>query len=274
VREHTKDNFLMIIGIGSLFIGIFDCLHMLAYKGMPIFNGFDADLPTQLWIIARFFQVGSIVLAISFSNRKVNTKLYFSLYIIASIIFLLLTFVFKNFPNCFIEGSGLTPFKIYTEIVYVIILSSVLIYILSNKGNKINEVVRYNFMSYLILTIISEICFTLYTDVTGIENFIGHIFKFLAVGFLYSLVNEFAIITPVQIIFNKLEKRNKELEKALGQIERFKGIVSVCSWCNKVEDATGKWITTDSFIDNYAETTHGVCDKCYNNLTKETDETQ
>ena len=113
----------------------------------------------------------------------------------------------------------------------------------------------------------SEISLTLITDLTGTANFIGNILKLLAVSLLYILVNDFAIKNPVQIIFNKLENRNKELEKALHQIERIKGVVSVCSWCKNVEDDAGEWITTDSFIDNYAKTTHGICDNCYKKMS-------
>ena len=180
VKDHTKDNFLMIIGIGSLFIGFFDYIHMLAYKGMPIFHGFDADLPTQLWIVARFIQVGSIISALLYANRKINYFYTFTGYIITSTIFLLLIFAFDIFPSCFIEGSGLTPFKIYTEIVYVVILTLIILYVLNNKHRKILKAIRINFIAYLALTILSELSFTFYTDVTGTSNFIGHIFKFFA----------------------------------------------------------------------------------------------
>ena len=51
-RRILDNNYLLFLGIAFLFIAFLDLIHTLAYKGMPIFQGYDADLPTQLWIAA------------------------------------------------------------------------------------------------------------------------------------------------------------------------------------------------------------------------------
>ena len=278
-RDHLQSNFLMTVATGFLFVGFFDILHMLAYEEMNVFIGYSSDLPTQLWLMSRFFQLSSIYIAFIFSKKELNVKLGIGIYTLISILFLVSSLGLKIFPRCFVEGSGLTPFTIVVETIYVIGFSVMLLIFILNKDNQINPIVRKNFIGYLVLTILSEIALTQFDEQTGIINYIGHIFKFLAMSFLYILVKDFAIKDPVNAIFNKLEKRNKQLEisnnnlqTALGQIERFKENISVCSWCNNVEDATGKWVTTDSFLDNYATASHGVCDKCFNKLTKDSNE--
>jgi hypothetical protein len=50
-RHLTKNNYVLFMGIALLFAGLIDFVHTLAYKGMGILIGFDANLPTQLWII-------------------------------------------------------------------------------------------------------------------------------------------------------------------------------------------------------------------------------
>ncbi len=55
-RQNITDSFLLLLGISFLFIGGIDLLHTLAYKGMGVFPGNSADLPTQLWLAARYFQ--------------------------------------------------------------------------------------------------------------------------------------------------------------------------------------------------------------------------
>jgi len=55
-RGIITDTFFLIIGISFLFTGSIDLLHTLAYKGMGVFPGSTADLPTQLWIAARYFR--------------------------------------------------------------------------------------------------------------------------------------------------------------------------------------------------------------------------
>ena len=47
-RRLLPDAFFLIIGISLLFTGSLDLLHTLAFKGMGVFAGNNADLPTQL----------------------------------------------------------------------------------------------------------------------------------------------------------------------------------------------------------------------------------
>jgi len=46
-RRFLDNNYFLLIGIAFLFIAIIDIFHTLAYKGMGIFQGYDANLPTQ-----------------------------------------------------------------------------------------------------------------------------------------------------------------------------------------------------------------------------------
>src|SRR5512143_4117440 len=49
----VKNSYLLILGVGSLFIAGIDALHTLAFKGMGVFPETGANLPTQLWVAAR-----------------------------------------------------------------------------------------------------------------------------------------------------------------------------------------------------------------------------
>ena len=53
-REYLNNNYLLFLGIAYLFVAGFDLVHTLAYKGMDIFVGYGANLPTQLWIAGRY----------------------------------------------------------------------------------------------------------------------------------------------------------------------------------------------------------------------------
>ncbi|MEJ2295898.1 MAG: MASE3 domain-containing protein, partial [Candidatus Lokiarchaeota archaeon] len=55
-RAYMKTSFFLIIGTAFLFIGILDLIHTLAYSGMNIFTGYDTNLATSLWIVARYWQ--------------------------------------------------------------------------------------------------------------------------------------------------------------------------------------------------------------------------
>src|SRR5690349_11425785 len=55
-RPFLRNSYLMLLGVASLFIGGFDVLHTLAYRGMGVFPSYGTNEPTQLWIAARFLQ--------------------------------------------------------------------------------------------------------------------------------------------------------------------------------------------------------------------------
>jgi len=62
-RRYLDNNYLLFIGIAYLFVSGLDLLHTLSYSGMGIFLGYGTNLPTQLWIAARFMQSVSLLLA-------------------------------------------------------------------------------------------------------------------------------------------------------------------------------------------------------------------
>ena len=49
-RATIENDYIKVISIGFAASAGIDLIHTLAFKGMNIFSGFDANLPTQLWI--------------------------------------------------------------------------------------------------------------------------------------------------------------------------------------------------------------------------------
>lgn len=126
-RRFLSNGYLFFLGIAFLFIGALDLVHTLSYKGMSVFPGHGADLPTQLWIAARYLQAASLLLAPFLLRRRINARLVFIGYSLAT--FLLIFSIFTDlFPSCYIEGTGLTGFKRGSEyIISAILLASVIL---------------------------------------------------------------------------------------------------------------------------------------------------
>ena len=183
-RKFFDNNYLLFIGIAYLFIAGIDLVHTLAYRGMNIFIGYSSSaLATQLWIAARYFQAISLLIAPVFINRKLNVKAIVVIY--ALITGGLLTTIFLGFfPITFIEGYGLTQFKIISEyIISVILIGS--IFFLWKYKNKFNKSTFYLIIASIILTIFSELAFTFYISVYGLSNVFGHFFKIIAFYLIY-----------------------------------------------------------------------------------------
>lgn len=71
-RRFLDNGYFLFMGIAYLFIGGLDLVHTLAYKGMGVFPGYGANLPTQLWIAARYLESLSLLAAPVFIQRKLS----------------------------------------------------------------------------------------------------------------------------------------------------------------------------------------------------------
>ena len=214
-RKIIDNNYLIFLGIAYLFVGFIDIIHTLAYAGMGIFLGYDANLPTQLWIIGRYLESISLLLACFIINKK---KIKFNLallgYTIIVSLLLLSIFYWKIFPTCFIEGSGLTPFKKNSEYIISLILAASLFFLLRKKEKFDRKVLQWLVISIL-LTIASELTFTFYISVYGLSNLIGHIFKIISFYFIYQAIIVTGLTKPQELLFKNLQESEEKLSYAL-----------------------------------------------------------
>jgi signal transduction histidine kinase len=221
-RKYTRSQFFVRFGIGAIFVAIIDLLHTLSYEGMGIFTNYDANLPTQLWILARYIQAISFLIAIIPFTFGKSSYFLILIYLITTSIFL--TFIFTGyFPDCYIMGVGLTTFKIISEyiIILLLIIAIVILYIYKKEFSKeISILVTLS----LISTIISEFAFTLYINVYGISNFIGHIFKILSFFFVYVGVIQLGLKDPMRILFKQLKEREASLNQAYNRTNFYKNL--------------------------------------------------
>ncbi|TWI68594.1 response regulator receiver domain-containing protein [Desulfobotulus alkaliphilus] len=61
-----------------------------------------------------------------------------------------------------------------------------------------------------------------------------------------------------------LEKRIRELQKAVEHIQTLQGILPICSFCKKIRNDTGYWDQVESYIAKHSGTrfSHGICPDC------------
>ncbi len=217
-RRFTENGYLLFFGIASLFLAAIDLVHTLAYKGMGVFQGYDANLPTQLWIFARYLQALSLLTAPLFLRRKFNPYLAIAGY--AVIVSLGLGAIFSRiFPICYVEGSGLTPFKIYSEYVISLILLASILLLLRRRESFDRAVLRLLVWAIL-LTIASELAFTQYISVYGFSNLLGHYFKILAFFLIYKAIIETGLTRPFDLLFRDLKQREEAIQKLNEDLQR------------------------------------------------------
>ncbi len=220
-ERFTEHSFFLVLGVTYLFVAMLDLTHTFAYRGMGVFPGYDANLPTQLWIAARYLESASILIAIGFVQRRTNKQTVFMCYAVITVVLHVLIFV-GLFPDCYIEGIGLTLFKIISEYVVVGILCiAVLAY--GRKREMFDPTLWRLLILSILLTQGSELAFTLYIDVYGVMNWVGHYLKLLSFSLLYVGMIRNSLQKPYDSLFRDLElsvQREQARVEQLDEINR------------------------------------------------------
>ena len=212
-RKYMNSSFFLIVGTSFLFISVIDLLHTLSYSEMNIFLDYDANLPTQLWIAARYWQSLSYLIAAIAINKKVNASYLMagSVIIISILFFTIFTGIF---PTCFIDivGQGQTPFKIISEyVINSILLASIVI--LYKFRNEFNRKIFYLIVISISFTFVSELAFTFYVSVFDFSNLIGHILKIVAFFFIYKAIIEIGLTNPFGLLLKSMKKSEEKYRK-------------------------------------------------------------
>jgi diguanylate cyclase (GGDEF)-like protein len=203
--KFSQNKTLLFLGIAFFFVAIFDSAHMVTYKGMGIFPNLSVNIATQFWIVGRFLEILALcsipfMLNLSISVRKITI-------VFSSLSALFFTLIVSGvFPACFQEGIGLTPFKKWMEAL--IISMGIIALILFQKANlrlekKITDYIKLSLLAF----IASELCFSLYSDINGILNAIGHILKLLSYWIIWNLVLSEGLEKPYGYLFGNIYQK-------------------------------------------------------------------
>ncbi|HSV28602.1 MAG TPA: MASE3 domain-containing protein, partial [Candidatus Omnitrophota bacterium] len=217
-RHHLDNTFLLVSGISLGPVALIALIHTLAYKGMGVFAA-DANLATQLWIASRTLDAASVLTAAMLGRRQVSARLVLLVTTGAGATLTVLIFA-GAFPDCFVEGQGLTPFKVAME--YAIMLAFTLTLLRLRQIRELFPTTLYRLMvAATVLALAEEAAFTLYRDVYGALNLAGHLIAIVYGYLIYAGVVRYGLANPEQALFHQLNTLNERLQdKALRDNER------------------------------------------------------
>jgi PAS domain S-box-containing protein len=218
-QRFLDNGYLLFIGVAHLFIGGIDLIHTLAYQGMQIFPTESANLPTQLWIAARYLQAASWVMAPIFLNCRIKSQLLVLGFSLVAFLLMMSIFYWDIFPASYIDGVGLTPFKIYSEYFISVLLLVAAGLLFANRREFDQGVLRWLSLSIL-AGILSELAFTEYIHVYGFFNMVGHVFKLAAFYFIYKAIIETGFEKPYDLLFRKLKQSEEALRSSESRLRR------------------------------------------------------
>jgi signal transduction histidine kinase len=213
-RRHLESPYFLFLGIAYLFVGILDTLHTLSYEGMQVFTDYDY-YATQLWIAARAMESISLLAAFYFlpQGRRLNVTATLSGFALITGLLVGSIFWWKIFPECFVEGEGLTTFKVVSEYVISAILVGAIVVLYRFREQFSAEVFRLILFS-LIATIIAELAFTFYISHYGFSNLVGHIFKIISFKLIYEAIIATGLRAPHELLYRQLKQRELDLRQS------------------------------------------------------------
>ena len=196
-QHFAKNDFLIYLGIGYFSISLIDAMHAFTVKGMPFFNIINGEITLHFWINGRLFEATLLLTSSIFLTRKLPIKLT----VIVSI-FLVSIICWASFqltqPIMFVDG-GLSNFKVYVEFFVMALLTTTMIVFIRQRVLLEKNVLLF-LLGSLALTIVAELCFTLYTNFSGIAFIVGHVFKFLSFWMIYQAIIQTTLQEPLKLL--------------------------------------------------------------------------
>ena len=197
-RLFTRNHFTVYVSVVIGWCAAVDLLHTVSYRGMNLLRPDDIDLATQFWIAARFIQAAAL-LASPWMLRRVVPIGYLHAFFATLTASASLWVLSGTFPEVFVEGRGLTPFKVYAEYVVIGLLTLTgwrfVLY-----RHLMSSSLFWCMLTALAFMILSEFAFTRYVNVYGAANEVGHVFKIFAYWFVYLALVQSTLREPFSML--------------------------------------------------------------------------
>ena len=194
-------------------------------------------------LVARYLEATAFIAAAILLNRKtlISPWALLGFSILIGGLALTLIWPFGIFPVCYIEGVGLTPFKIISEHIISTLLGFAILLFWRNRDRLDARVLKL--LTYSILfSILTELAFTLYTDIYGVTNFIGHFAKFMSVVLLYRVLDIGTLRSPYATLFRDLSQAKETLDIELIQRRKIEADLRIA---NRELDAFVRTVSHD-----------------------------
>ncbi|GKT11469.1 MAG: hypothetical protein ISEC1_P0433 [Thiomicrorhabdus sp.] len=203
---------ILLLSVVFFAAALLDFSHILSYPGMPDYiTPAGTEKAINFWLSARFIVAGGLLFIALFTLTPLQKNA--SRYPILILMMILVGLVhwiilFKDYllPSTFIEGQGLTAFKVNSE--YLLIGLNILTgFILLLRMRTAQSYCAVSIFTAVFIMAMSEFFFTLYADVTDIYNLAGHVYKVIAYYFIYKAI----FVTTVQKPYKQLDESRKQL---------------------------------------------------------------
>lgn len=234
-RTYLKNSYLTILGAAYGTIGVIDVFHTLTFKGMNLFPAVTTNHPTQFWLTARTIEAIALVSAALFIGRPIRFSAASWAFAVLGTTGCLAVW-YDILPATFVDGVGLTPFKVGSEYAIVGILTIGLALLWRARQDFSLDVFRLVSGS-LLLAIATEICFIHYISFYDYINELGHYFRLFSVVLAFLAIVVTGVRRPAELLFRQVIEKDRELTaindrlaKSEDRLKHAQAVAGVGSW--------------------------------------------
>lgn len=216
ISKVSENNFIVLLGVGYFFVGIIDVFHIFTYTGVSIIYERGSQTAfEQLWIAGRYMTaftlLGSTLLLLRNVKKFRITVIFFS-YFIACLLVLASILYFGIFPDCYVEGAGMTIFTVASELIVSGVY--ILVAFLYLKLRKNMDSTLFFFMEAHLLTMaMYEMLFVSLSVPDGWRNNLAHILRVVSFFFLYKALFESGLRRPYTALYKKVDNMRPKQDK-------------------------------------------------------------
>lgn len=210
---------IVIIGCGFLAVGLIDFGHAMSFKGMPDFGTpATSEKAIHFWLMARYTAGWTLLAAAIRPIQPLQAgwpryALLSAALLWTAAIYGLELLVPDIWPRTFVEGYGLTAFKVLAE-YGVILLTAASAYIFMRRRRQELPYSINDLCTAALITMMSEACLTLYANVNDTFILLGHLYKVLAYFFIYRAVFVTGMRDPYRRLKEEMEERQEAEARA------------------------------------------------------------
>ncbi|GEM_PF-995499 len=212
LREFLDDDFPVFLGTALMATALLHVVHLVDYAGLDLISP-SSDPPTQLWLAATFVGSVSFLIAPFVLGHRLRMAPIVVAYLVLDGLVIAAVYWWRVFPSAFVDGRGLTTFKIVAEYVICGILAAAVIVLWRKRDLLARGAFRY-LTAALVARIVAELWFTFYVGPLTWPNLLGHVFLLLSAMLIYQAVVQDSLTRPHALAVQNLQLSEKAARSA------------------------------------------------------------
>ncbi|WP_326429551.1 EAL domain-containing protein [Stutzerimonas frequens] len=207
-----------LLACSFLAIALLDMAHTLSYQGMPLWvTPASPEKAIAFWLVSRFvLALTLLAIACRLCRRCVTLPRYVLLLSALGLVALvgyLQLFQPQLWPRTFIEGQGLTAFKVSMEWLLIALFALAAWLFWRNRAES-DAAYFDGLLAATLISILAELCFTAYTSVNSFYSLLGHAYKIVSYCFIYQVVFVSSVRAPYQRLAIEMNERVAAQQRA------------------------------------------------------------